>query len=484
MKTMRSVRTLAMTALLLPACEAATGATDVGDDAAHGAAQDAVTTATSAASAESAESTDMTIAAPLNGKTVTSPVSIRAHVTECGGEPTISFGYSVDEESAITEGSSPEDIDTTAEVPSGTHTFRFKAWTAKGICPVLTTTVTVSGTTDGITVLSPSNGQSVTSPVDVKATVATCGGVKTTAFGYSLDSESAITWGSATSIAHEDSTIPPGDHVIRFKAWAGSILCPVIDVNVTVQAAPSGYDGSSSIPSPPSDATLFSKIEDLSSWSASTGAQSSCPNGVTSSTCNPPNANFDKTVQHVSDPGTPPPDSDGSAGLFELEDSPAWATCIWGHSIGTSTTVRNFIWDFYVYVTGTDYAASELDFYQILGGQRFMMGTQCDRAANSWDTWDESSQHWIHNTSIACNDILTANAWHHVVMYLTTDSTTNEYTYKTFRIDDVDYVLNQAQPTHPSTWPDGLIGVQVQLDTNATGDGVNEYLEAMKTYAW
>jgi hypothetical protein len=200
--------------------------------------------------------------------------------------------------------------------------------------------------------------------------------------------------------------------------------------------------------------------------------------------CNPPNASYNTTVEHVADPGTEPPGSDDSAGLFELYDSPAWATCIWGHSIGTSTTARSFLWDFYVYVTGTGYAASELDFYQILGGQRFMMGTQCNRTNDTWDTWNESTQKWIHHASIPCNDILTPDTWHHVVMYLTTNATTNEYTYETFRIDGVDYPLNETLPSHPSTWPDGLIGVQVQLDTNGTGVGVNEYVEEMKAYAW
>ena len=183
-------------------------------------------------------------------------------------------------------------------------------------------------------------------------------------------------------------------------------------------------------------------------------------------------------------PGSAPPGSDNDAGLFELEDSPAWATCIWGHSIGTSTTVRRFIWDFEVYVTATDYQSSELDFYQIRSGKRFMLGTQCDRAANSWDTWNEGSQHWVQNPSIPCATILTPSRWHHVVMYLSTDSGAQMYTYHTIRIDEVDYPLEQSEPVEATTWPDGLIGVQVQLDANAGGKGVSEYVEAMNVYAW
>ena len=186
----------------------------------------------------------------------------------------------------------------------------------------------------------------------------------------------------------------------------------------------------------------------------------------------------------MKDPGSEPAGGNGEAGEFSLYDGPANATCIWGHSLATQPSARNFIWDFQIYVDATDYQNSELDFYQILNGQRFMMGTQCDRANDSWDTWNENTQHWVKNTEIHCQEILTAGAWHHVVMYLSTDSGSSTYTYKTIRVDDVDYPLNQTQPGKSSTWPDGLIGVQVQLDADKDGKGVNEYIEGMKTYAW
>ena len=259
---------------------------------------------------------------------------------------------------------------------------------------------------------------------------------------------------------------------------------PIEDDSESALAA-AGYAGSSSIPNPPATAHLYDKLDDLTGWSAATGAASSCPDGKPSSTCNPPNANFNRTVLHVTDPGTTKPaNSDGSAALFELFNSPKFSTCIWGHSIGNSTIARHFIWDFSVYVNATDYESSEFDFYQILAGHRLMLGTQCNRAANSWDTWNEGSQHWVHNPSIPCGQILTANKWHRVVMYLTTDSSAHTYTYHTIRIDGVDHVLNQTQPSKASTWPDGNIGLQVQLDANATGRGVNEYVEGMKAFAW
>jgi hypothetical protein len=246
----------------------------------------------------------------------------------------------------------------------------------------------------------------------------------------------------------------------------------------------SGFDGSTNIPNPPAAANYVDEIQELSDWSGATGAASQCPNGVASSTCDPVSANFDSTVTHPSDP-IAFSESDGVSGEFQFYQGPAWATAIWGHSLLTQTAVRNFIWDFYVYVSAATYGASELDLYTSLNsGQRFMMGSQCNRSANTWDTWSESEQQWIHNASIPCNTVLTAGAWHHVTFYNTVSSADNSYTYQVIRIDGVDYVLNQTQFTKEVGWPDGLIGVQVQLDANASGAGVNEYIENMQLYAW
>jgi hypothetical protein len=481
----RALFSLCLPVTLLVACG--------GGDASSTGAADRTADETDALS--TAGTSDLDIISPVSGSTVPSPAWARAHMTTCNGSKPTSFGYSVDSDPTIIAGVTLADVDTTVALSAGSHSFHYKAWSAGGLC-MGSTTFTVGGTAvaDGITVTAPANGATVSSPVTIDATVATCGGVKATAFGYSVDDASAITWGSATSVATSDSTLSPGAHTLRFKAWGGSTLCPVIDRAVTVTGvtgAPdagggsgTGYDGSSTIPEPPTGAALYANLDDLTGWSAATGAASQCPNGVASPTCDPVSANYDTTVGHVTDPGTEPAGGNDKAGLFQLYSGPKNATAIWGHSFATSTTARNFIWDFQIYVDATDYQNSELDFYQILDGQRFMMGTQCDRGQNSWDTWNEETQHWVVNSQIHCQDILGAGAWHHVVMYLSTDSTKSEYTYHTLRIDEVDYPLGQTQPGKPSSWPNGLIGVQVQLDANNSGSAVNEYIDGMKTYAW
>jgi hypothetical protein len=347
-------------------------------------------------------------------------------------------------------------------------------------------------TADGIVVTSPVDGSHVPSPVAIDATVATCGGAAVTSLGYSIDdSTTLIASSSPTAMSVTDSSMTVGtQHTIHFKAWAGSTACPAVTSAITIVACGgsggSGYDGSPCIPVPPSSATLYDNIDNLTSWSTATGAASSCPNGSATPTCDPPDAIFNRTVEHVADPGTSPPGSDHSAGEFELDQSKKDVTALWGHSFATIDTPKSFIWDFYVYFDAISFANAELDFYQVLGGHRLMLGTQCDRGSNSWDTWNEDSQTWSPNKEIPCQTILTAAAWHHVIMYGSTDGAADSYTYHTLRVDGVDYPLEQLKhgKSKMSTWPEGHTGVQVQIDANSSGAPVTEYVESMKTYAW
>ena len=73
---------------------------------------------------------------PLNGSHVTSPVLVQAHNIGCDGVPPASFGYSIDSTTGLVLGTTPNDIDVTAQsIPSGTHTIHFKSWTQPGRMP-------------------------------------------------------------------------------------------------------------------------------------------------------------------------------------------------------------------------------------------------------------------------------------------------------------------------------------------------------------
>jgi hypothetical protein len=88
---------------------------------------------------------NITVASPVNGTTVPSPVWVRAHNVGCDGLKPTAFGYSVDSSSTLTKGVNVNDIDTTTAMAAGTHTIHYKAWTSNGVCPVVSTTFKVAG---------------------------------------------------------------------------------------------------------------------------------------------------------------------------------------------------------------------------------------------------------------------------------------------------------------------------------------------------
>ena len=88
---------------------------------------------------------NITVASPVNGTTVPSPVWVRAHNIGCNGLAPTAFGYSVDSSSTLTRGVNVNDIDTTTSMAAGTHTIHYKAWTSSGVCPVVSTTFKVAG---------------------------------------------------------------------------------------------------------------------------------------------------------------------------------------------------------------------------------------------------------------------------------------------------------------------------------------------------
>jgi hypothetical protein len=87
---------------------------------------------------------DITIANPVSGTHVSSPVWIRAHNIGCDSVPPTAFAYSIDNSTAMVRGETAYDIDVTGQViAAGTHAIHFKSWTARGACPVVSTAFTV-----------------------------------------------------------------------------------------------------------------------------------------------------------------------------------------------------------------------------------------------------------------------------------------------------------------------------------------------------
>jgi len=105
---------------------------------------------------------------------------------------------------------------------------------------------TFSTPAQAITVYSPSNGATVTSPFVVSASTSTCAGLPAVSMGYSIDSGSAVI--EPTSFSASVSAAP-GSHVLHVKCWGQKVHSELL-LNITVQSGASGSDIRIAAPTP------------------------------------------------------------------------------------------------------------------------------------------------------------------------------------------------------------------------------------------
>ncbi len=109
-----------------------------------------------------------------------------------------------------------------------------------------------------------------------------------------------------------------------------------------------------------------------------------------------------------------------------------------------------------------------------------MIGSQCVFGTNEWDVWDSSINKWI-NTGVPCPR-LSGDAWHHIQWDVERLSAT-QYRFNTLFVDGQPFPINRVFDSNPINWDDDL-GVQWQLDQNAAGAPVTEWIDRVKLTIW
>lgn len=222
-----------------------------------------------------------------------------------------------------------------------------------------------------------------------------------------------------------------------------------------------------SLPSPPSNATVFSNIDDSSSWTWCHNP--SCAGGSGQGT-------YWMARNQTS------PSRDGAS--TEFYNSGVWANALWYHKVGAHDSLHHFLWDLYFYVdSNSQHSAQALEFdvFQFVGGYNYMMGTQCDYGYGVWDTWDTYNGRWVRS-SIPCHKF-SAGTWHHLQWYMTDNTSTHKYTFVTMAVDGNVIPVNITRTARYNGWSHNL-GQQFQLDVNSTGQGYHEWVDRVKLTAW
>src|SRR3954453_18967895 len=101
----------------------------------------------------------ITVASPSNGAQVSSPFTLVASTTPCGGVPAVSMGYSLD--SGATTGVPTTSLSAKVTASAGAHVLKVKCWGKQTSGQTsLNITVLPAATGSNITVTSPANGAS------------------------------------------------------------------------------------------------------------------------------------------------------------------------------------------------------------------------------------------------------------------------------------------------------------------------------------
>ena len=312
----------------------------------------------------------------------------------------------------------------------------------------------------GVWMQSPLPGQNPSNVV-VNASES---GPAVTNWSVCLDGQAVYqTTNAATSIS-QAITIPTGQHLLWVSAADAKGDSNRSEIHL-IQVGTSS-PGSTVLPTPPANAQVLSEMQnDTTSW----GVCSLCAAGT--NTTGNYWMHFDQSQPSLS----------GSS-LEMYADGPAWTNVLFMDlMLGTSSNTH-FLWDFWVYhdpAAEAHFWSSEFDLWQVLGGNEFMIGSQCDFGDGYWATWDSQGGAWVLN-GIPCPHW--TPGWHHVQWYDERIGPT-QYRYDTLVFDGQPYGLNQTWTVNSTTWQD-MVGVQFQLDQDPSGTPLHEWVDKVTLTMW
>ena len=308
---------------------------------------------------------------------------------------------------------------------------------------------------------SPSPGQN---PSHVQVNAVAFGPATVTQWTVCLDDQAVYQTNNAASSISQGIDMSAGQHLLYARAWDAQGDSNRSEVAL-IQVGPPP-PSSTVLPTPPANAQVLTEMQNnTANW----GICSLCAAGTNT------------TGNYSMVPFQSQPSLSGSS-LEMYADGLSWTNVLFMDlMLGTSSN-SHFLWDFSVYhdpAAESHFWSSEFDFWQVLGGKEFMIGSQCDFGDGYWSTWDSEGDRWVLN-GIPCPHW--APGWHHIQWYVERISPT-QYRYDTLVFDGTPYGFNQTWNANDTTWPD-MIGIQYQLDQDPTGTPLHEWADNVTLTMW
>ena len=300
-----------------------------------------------------------------------------------------------------------------------------------------------------LSITSPSDGASVSSPVPIMATASPPDPIYT----VRLYVDGAAVLYTPNATVNQLTWMPNGQHTVQIVAedTAGYIATTSMNVNVTGQE-PGALN-----------------IQDRANWV-------SCSAVIVSATCAAGLGVAQSTLSlHQSSPSL-----DGSAAKFTLGGKQAYSNELYWTPLGGGNSVSHFTYDLWFYVDdGNAPQSLEFDVNQAFGGTRWTWGTQCDfNDTHHWEIWDPLNEVW-KPTSVPCNHFPSAT-WIHLIWHF--ERIGNQVHYIDLTVADQSYTVDTYYTAQPN-WFQEEIDIAFQMDGNYQQQPYSVWLDEVNLLA-
>jgi len=338
-------------------------------------------------------------------------------------------------------------------VGNGGHQVAVKAWDSSGKNFMTIVNVTASGS--GITLSSPTEGQTVNGSVNVVGTASSPYGIT----AVQIYDNGNLEYKTGSASLNHTLSLTPGSHYIMVQAWdeTGTIFFhPVTVTSAGTPAQPPVSSGSAPQATIPANAARKLDIDQMGGWAwcnTCAGANGAGPADPYSMT------------QSIKSPAL-----DGNDATFWLGGKIAYGSAIWWKQLGAVDSASHFVYDLQFYVNNPTIAQGL--------GLKYILGTECDvRTNGGWRVWDTANAHWVA-TGASCS--VRANAWNHLTWE--TERVGNQTHFIAVTLNGYRQVINRYFNAKPVSARE--LNVAFQMDGDEHEDNYQVWLDKVNFYYW
>ena len=316
-----------------------------------------------------------------------------------------------------------------------------------------------------LAVSNPTDGSSVTSPINVVASATPTNPI----FFMRVYVDAVSVYYTSANSINTQIFAAPGQHTLEVMAEdsSGYISATLMNVTVTAQSQ-----------------TTISGIQNMPGWQSC--SQTFPPGSQRAGQLCAAGAG---TAVSTMTEGQSTPAMDGKSAQFSMGGPTGYSNMLYFNPIAGGTGVSHFSYDLHFYIDHPEAAqALEFDLNQAyddtgLGNpQRWTWGSECNfkgETPGKWDIWDDAAEIW-RPTSVPCNPF-PANTWNHIIWNV--ERVGQQVHYISLTVNDQVYNLDIFYNNQPG-WDLEEIDTAFQMDLDSNADPYNVWLDEVNLTAY